>query len=132
MDMSTFRILTTAAAALATAGLAGCQMGPSAPRGPIMAVPQPAGIDGSWIDEQGTGLTVFTAGQFQTFATDTGQKLSEGSYNMTSPTLVEISGISIVRQSPVAFNCAMATQVQLNCTASSGQQFVLTRRTGVS
>ena len=33
---------------------------------------------------------------------------------------------------PVAFNCAIASSVRLNCTSSTGQQFVLTRRTGVS
>ena len=31
-------------------------------------------------DAQGTGLSTFSGGVFQTVATDTGQKLSEGSY----------------------------------------------------
>jgi hypothetical protein len=125
------RVSALGAAALVAAVLAGCQ---SAPRGvpgpgPITAAPQ-TGIEGAWLDQAGTGLTTFTAGRFETVATDSAQKLSEGTYVMRSPTLVEITGISIIRQSPIAFNCAMATPNQLNCTASSGQQFVLTRRVG--
>jgi hypothetical protein len=125
------RVSAFGAVAVAAAVLAGCQ---SAPRGvpapgPIAAAPQ-TGIEGAWLDQAGTGLTTFTAGRFETVATDSAQKLSEGTYVMRSATLVEITGISIIRQSPIAFNCAMATPNQLNCTASSGQQFVLTRRVG--
>ncbi len=130
--MSSSRINAGVAAIAVAALLAGCQSGPRndpGPGGPIAAAPQ-QGIEGSWVDGTGAGLTIFTAGRFETFATDSQQKLSEGTYTMRTPTLVEISGISIIRQSPIAFNCALATPAQLNCTASSGQQFVLTRRVG--
>jgi len=122
-----------AAAGLAMlAGLAGCSMsGPGYRQpGPVAVAPQ-SGIDGSWIDQAGTGITNFTAGRFETFASDTMQKLSEGSYTARPDGVVEISGVSLIRQSPIAFNCAVASQTQLNCTSSTGQQFVLTRRAGV-
>ncbi len=124
------RYIAIAAAIAAVTGMAGCQSGPSEPMpGPIVAAPQ-TGVEGSWIDQAGTGLTTFTAGRFETIATDSRQKLSEGTYALKSPTLVEINGMSIIRQTPIAFNCALATQNQLNCTSSGGQQFVLTRRVG--
>ena len=126
--MTVSRTHAGVAAVAVAALLAGCQSGPrNQGPGPIVAIPQ-SGIEGAWVDQAGTGLTSFMAGRFETVATDSGQKLSEGTYVMRSPSLVEISGISIIRQSPIAFNCALANQTQLNCTASSGQQFVLTRR----
>jgi hypothetical protein len=109
----------------ACAVLAACTTGgPSAP--PMAAAP--TGVEGSWIDAQGTGLSTFRGGAFQTVATDTGQKLSDGTYTMTGPTSVEINGTSLIRQSPISFNCLMVSTSQLNCTSAAGQNFVLTRR----
>jgi hypothetical protein len=114
------------------AGVAGCSMGGGYRQpGPIAVAPQ-TGVEGSWIDQQGTGVNNFRGGRFQTFASDTSQKLSEGQYVVRPDGIVEISGMSLIRQSPVAFNCAVTSPSQLNCTSSTGQQFVLMRRTGVS
>lgn len=119
----TFSAGLTAAAVAAM--LAGCTTGgPSTP--PLSAAPR--GVEGSWIDAQGTGLSTLAGGRFQTVATDTGQKLSDGSYSMTGATSVAITGTSLIRQSPIAFNCLLVSINQLNCTAASGQNFVLTRR----
>lgn len=96
----------------------------------VTPAPIQTGIEGAWIDQAGTGITSFSGGRFQTVATDSGQKLSEGTFQYRDQVLVEITGISIIRQSPVAFNCSIANPNQLNCTASSGQQFVLTRYNG--
>ncbi|AID32332.1 hypothetical protein BFX40_32000 [Mesorhizobium sp. SEMIA 3007] len=105
--------------------LAACTTsGPDAP--PMAAAPK--GVEGSWIDAKGTGLSTFTGGKFTTVATDTGQKLADGSYTMTGATSVEINGTSLIRQTPVSFNCLLISTSQLNCTSSSGQNFVLTRR----
>jgi hypothetical protein len=93
-----------------------------------MAAATPKGVEGAWIDAKGTGLSTFSGGSFTTVATDTGQKLADGSYTMTGATSVEINGTSLIRQTPVSFNCLMVSTSQLNCTSSSGQNFVLTRR----
>ena len=114
------------AAAIVVAGCTGT--GGRRPLPGVAAAPTPTGIDGAWVDQAGTGVTNFFNGRFETFATDSGQKLSEGIYQYRDQVLVEITGVSIIRQSPVAFNCSVASASQLNCTASSGQQFVLTRR----
>jgi hypothetical protein len=122
---TTLRLLS---AGLATAGalaLAGCMSG--GPGGPPLSS-GPRGVEGSWIDAQGTGVSTLSAGRFQTVATDTGQKLADGSYTMTGATSVQINGTSLIRQSPISFNCLMVSTSQLNCTSSSGQNFVLTRR----
>lgn len=119
------KILSAGFGVAATVALAACTTGgPSAP--PLSAAP--TGVEGSWIDAQGTGLSTFNAGAFQTVATDTGQKLSDGTYTMTGPTSVEITGTSLIRQSPISFNCLMVSTSQLNCTSAAGQNFVLTRR----
>ncbi|MEQ1938191.1 hypothetical protein ABMA46_08045 [Mesorhizobium sp. CN5-321] len=124
--MTTARGMLSAglAAALAVA-VAGCTTGgPGAP--PISSAPR--GVEGSWIDAQGTGISTFAGGRFQTAATDTGQKLADGSYTMTGSTSVTITGTSLIRQSPIGFNCLLVSPNQLNCTSTSGQNFVLTRR----
>jgi hypothetical protein len=124
-------ILAGVAVLSAAVFVAGCTgMGPRRPLPGVTPAPTPQGIEGNWIDQAGTGITRFFGGRFETVATDSGQKLSEGTYQHRDQVLVEISGISIIRQSPVAFNCAIAATDQLNCTAASGQQFVLTRYNG--
>ncbi|MDX8477672.1 hypothetical protein RFN28_04155 [Mesorhizobium sp. VK24D] len=122
--MTIARKLLSAGAAASLLAAAACTTGPSEP--PMSAAPK--GVEGNWIDAKGTGLSTFSAGNFTTVATDTGQKLSEGSYTMTGPTSVEIHGTSLIRQTPVSFNCLMISTSQLNCTSASGQNFVLTRR----
>jgi hypothetical protein len=112
------------AGAVATMLAACATSGPAEP--PMAAAPK--GVEGSWIDAKGTGLSTFTGGKFTTVATDTGQKLADGSYTMTGATSVEINGTSLIRQTPVSFNCLLISTSQLNCTSSAGQNFVLTRR----
>ena len=63
------------AGAIATM-LAACTT--SGPDQPPMAAATPKGVEGSWIDAKGTGLSTFTGGKFATVATDTGQKLEIG------------------------------------------------------
>lgn len=120
---------TTLASGIAVAAamtLAACTTsGPSAPPGGTIA---PKGVEGSWIDAQGTGLSTLSGGNFRTVATDTGQKLAEGSYISTGAASVEITGTSLIRQSPISFNCLLISTSQLNCTSAAGQNFVLTRR----
>jgi predicted small lipoprotein YifL len=119
------KLFSAGLAAATAAALAACTTtGPSEP--PMAATPK--GVEGSWIDAKGTGLSTFAGGSFKTVATDTGQKLADGTYTMTGATSVEINGTSLIRQTPVSFNCLMVSTSQLNCTSGTGQNFVLTRR----
>jgi predicted small lipoprotein YifL len=120
------KFLSMSVAAAALAALSACAT--SGPDQPPMAAATPKGVEGAWIDAKGTGLSTFSGGSFTTVATDTGQKLADGSYTMTGATSVEINGTSLIRQTPVSFNCLMVSTSQLNCTSSTGQNFVLTRR----
>jgi hypothetical protein len=124
--MTTLRTASVAATLAAAAALAGCMSGGPG-GGPIASAP--TGVEGSWIDGQRTGMSTFAGGVFSTVATDTGQKLSEGSYIVTNGTSVQINGTSLIRQTPISFNCLLVTAAQLNCTSSGGQQFILTRYT---
>ncbi|MBZ9677536.1 hypothetical protein [Mesorhizobium sp. ES1-1] len=121
------KLVSMSMTAAVVVGLAACAT--SGPDEPPMAASTPKGVEGSWIDAKGTGLSTFAGGSFTTVATDTGQKLADGSYTMTGATSVQISGTSLIRQTPVSFNCLMISTSQLNCTSSAGQNFVLTRRT---
>ncbi|MDQ2633270.1 MAG: hypothetical protein M3Y78_05975 [Pseudomonadota bacterium] len=119
-------VLSAGAVAGLSAILAGCLGGGGGGGSPTR--PAQTGIQGSWIDAQGTGLSTLSGGVFTTVATDTGQKLAEGSYVANGATSVQITGTSLIRQSPISFNCLLVSSSQLNCTSSAGQQFVLTRR----
>lgn len=127
MNAGKFRAVALAALAVA---LAGCQgMGPPSPRGPIGNTPAPSsGFNGDWLSTDGVALSRFTGGVFETLATDTGNKLAEGTYTQINPTTVSISVTSLIRQTTTQVNCAMVSQTQLNCTSSTGQQFSLVRR----
>ena len=119
------KVLSAGAIAGLSAVLAGCMSGGG---GGSPTRPAQTGIEGSWIDAQGTGLSTLSGGVFTTVATDTGQKLAEGSYTANGATSVQINGTSLIRQSPISFNCLLVSTSQLNCTSSAGQQFVMTRR----
>lgn len=121
------RNLQFAAPVLIAAALAGCQSaGPGPGSGPIAR--QPQGVEGEWLSTDGVAMSRFTAGAFETLAVDTGNKLATGSYRNVSPTLVEISVTSIIRQTTSTVNCSLVTPAQMNCTSSAGQQFVLVRK----
>ena len=120
------KLFSAGAIAVLAASMAGCMSGGGPSSSPMRAAP--TGVEGAWIDAQGTGLSTFSGGVFQTVATDTGQKLADGSYVLAGQNSVEINGTSLIRQSPISFNCLLISTSQLNCTSSGGQQFVLTRR----
>ncbi len=74
-------------------------------------------------------MSTFSGGSFKTVATDTGQKLADGSYTMTGATSVQITGTSLIRQTPISFNCLMVSTNQLNCTQTRPARISsLTRR----
>ena len=132
--MTTARTIKMAFAATAIVAIAGCQAMPQQVSRPSPAPQQPApqnGIEGNWIDEQGTGQTIFGNGSFRTVATDTGQTLSQGNYSMRDGS-VQISGQSLIRDAPIRFNCSMANPSQLNCTSENNQRFVLRRDSGTA
>ncbi len=119
------RLLSALALTVAAAGcVAG---GGSAQRlGPVGT--NMASVEGSWVDENGVGVSTFSNGVFTTTAVENGNRLSEGSYSFNGGRTVAINGTSLIRQQPIAFNCNMASQNQLNCTSAEGNRFVLTRR----
>lgn len=126
--MTIARKLFSAAAVTAMAtSLAGCMTG--GPGGPIATAP--AGVEGDWLSTDGVAVSRFSGGVFQTTALDTGNKLADGSYQMVDANNVSITVRSLIRQTTTSVNCALVAANQLNCTQSSGQQFVLTRRPAV-
>jgi hypothetical protein len=119
--MTTARKSAIAGVIIGLAALAACQTpGPG-------GGPAPTGVEGQWMSSDGVAVSTFSGGTFTTSAVDTGNKLAEGSYVVSGAT-VQITGTSVIRQSPISFNCLLASGSQLNCTSSAGQQFTLVRR----
>ncbi|MGE0500448.1 MAG: hypothetical protein AB7I79_02200 [Rhizobiaceae bacterium] len=125
--MTDFRALVPAAAAASMLFLAGCMGGGGGQSLPPVSA-APTGVEGEWLSSDGVAMSRFNGGVFETVATDTGNKLAEGSYRYVDQRTVEITVISLIRQTTTAVNCALASTTQLNCTQSTGQQFILMRR----
>ncbi|WP_309085133.1 hypothetical protein [Chelativorans sp.] len=85
-------------------------------------------LEGQWVDAQGVGVSTFSGGQFVTVASDTGNRVSQGTYRFSNGRNVEIDMTSLLRQTRMNVSCTMETRNQLNCTNSQGTSFVLTRR----
>lgn len=122
MTMMRAMLATVAAAA----ALAGC-VAPGPDGGP-MGTAARSGFEGEWISTDGVAISRFSGGIFETVATDTGNKLSDGNYHQTDARTVAITVRSLIRQTTSNVNCALVTPSQLNCTSSTGQQFTLMRR----
>ena len=117
-------LLTAGALAALTALGAGCVS--SGPDGGNIAA-QPKGVEGDWLSSDGVAVSKLSGGIFTTSALDTGNKLADGSYRLAGDT-VEITVVSLIRNTTTNVNCALVAQNQLNCTSSTGAKFVLTRR----
>lgn len=127
--MISARKIVLLAPIVAGAALAGCQSEPmSQPR--MSAMPRQTGVEGDWLDSQGVSVSNFSGGTFVTQATDTGNKLAEGTYRYQDQRTVEIRMTSLIRQTQSTVACSMVSPSQLNCSSSSGQRFSLTRRGG--
>lgn len=111
-----------------TVMLAGCvASAPDGGGGQPIARAQSA-VEGEWMSSDGVTISRFSGGVFETIATDTGNKLADGNYRHADARSVEITVRSLIRQSTSNVNCALVTPSQLNCTSSTGQQFIMTRR----
>lgn len=119
--------LPLAAAGLAALTLSACvSEGPVGPGGGISAA-VPRGVEGEWLSTDGVAVSRLSGGVFTTNAIDTGNKLADGSYRVSGRT-VEITVVSLIRNTTTNVNCALVGPNQMNCTSSAGQQFVLNRR----
>lgn len=112
-------------ALVVTAALASCSS--TERTRPLPVAPAPVTIEGTWTDPNGL-ISTFQTGSFSTRTTDTNQMLATGSYLNTSGNLYEISLTSLVQNKQSKVNCALVNPNQLNCTADSGAQFTLARR----
>ena len=112
-------------ALVVTAALASCSS--TERERPLPAAPAPTTIEGTWSDPNGL-ISTFQAGNFSTRTTDTNQLLATGNYINSSGNLYEISLTSLVQNKQSKVNCALVNPNQLNCTADSGAQFTLARK----
>lgn len=119
------KLLSLGAAASLLAAAACTTTGPSG-QPPMAAAPK--GVEGSWIDGTGQAVSTFSGGKYTTVAAQTGEKFAEGTYTMTGATSLEITGTSLIRQTPIHTNCLLVSINQLNCTDAAGKNFVFTRR----
>ena len=98
--------------------------GGSAPRTPTFA-------EGNW--QQGALASyIFGNGSFVGTATDTGNKVADGTYRYINTNTIQISSFSAVQQKTIVANCLLVGSNTMNCTADSGSTFSLSRRGVVS
>ena len=112
-------------ALVVTAALASCSS--TEREKPLPVAPAPVTIEGTWTDPNGL-ISTFQAGSFSTRTTDTNQMLATGNYINSSGNLYEINLTSLVQNKQSKVNCALVNPNQLNCTADSGAQFTLARK----
>jgi len=106
-------------------GLAACVDTRPAP--PVAVVyPRVPVIEGNWVDSNGIHSS-FRNGYFETRATDTQEKLSEGNYVMRSQDRVDIEIHSLVRGTVSRVSCSFAGPEQLQCRSPEGASFSLYR-----
>jgi hypothetical protein len=118
--------LTQATLALSMLAVAGCQSFQPVSTRPVEV--RPVGIEGDWVGADGVAVSSFQGGQMVSTATDTGNRLAEGTYLMRDAQTVDISFTSLIRQTQINATCALVTTSQMNCTSSTGAQFTLVRR----
>ncbi|QPC85439.1 hypothetical protein GA830_00775 [Mesorhizobium sp. NBSH29] len=126
--MATARTMIAASSIVATALLAGCMSSGPDGGGSGRVMSRAVSVEGEWMSSDGVAISRFSGGAFETVATDTGNKLADGNYRMANERAVDITVISLIRQTTTNVTCAIATADQLNCTSSGGQTFVLNRR----
>ncbi|MEM9573852.1 MAG: hypothetical protein AAF870_01340 [Pseudomonadota bacterium] len=92
--------------------------------GPVPRTPTFA--EGNW--QQGTLASyVFGNGSFVGTATDTGNKVADGTYRYINANTIQISSFSAVQQKTIVANCLLINGSTMNCTADSGATFSLAR-----
>ncbi|MDZ7823141.1 MAG: hypothetical protein U5K75_03265 [Ahrensia sp.] len=120
-----FKIVSAMSAAALM--LSGCVV--SGPGGglPTRQPTAPTFAEGNW--QQGDSASyVFGNGNFVGTASDTGNKVADGTYRYTNQNSIQISSFSAVQQKQITANCLLINQVQMNCTSDTGAQFSLVRR----
>lgn len=115
---------------LASCQVAGPGFGVSRPQIQPITPVQPMSIEGSWVGTDGIGISTFNNGQYTVTASDTGNRLAEGTYSMTTPTLAAVTFRSLLRGTTIRANCQLVNAQQLNCTTSTGAQLALRRHSG--
>ena len=130
-------IKTIGVIAVSATILSGCiATGPSF-RGGGTAPRTPSFAEGTWQDNVGT--YVFGNGSFVGTDSDTGNKLSDGTYSYVGQDMIKVSidstnfsikvaedGSPIEREAILA-NCRQVNLNAMNCTTSSGAEFSLVR-----
>ena len=119
--MNRLTAITVLCATLAATGCQSVSFGPGETR-------RPSAVEGQWSDTAGVGIATFSNGLFTNVATDTGNRLAEGSYTMRDSSTIDLRFRSLIRQQDVAATCLLVAQTQMNCTSSSRTQFSLVRR----
>ena len=112
--------------------LSGCiASGPSFRGGGATASRTPTFAEGNW--QQGALASyIFGNGSFVGTATDTGNKVADGTYRYINSNTIQISSFSAVQQKTIVANCLLISGNTMNCTADSGTTFSLSRNRAIS
>jgi hypothetical protein len=113
------KIFATLGVAMLAVMLAGCQSTGGFGGGPA--------IDGSWASDDGVFVARFSAGQFASTLTATGELATGDGRYTRSGSVVELSWISRATNERRLATCSFLTPGQLSCAPSVGTPFTLSR-----
>jgi hypothetical protein len=116
-------IRASAAAALATLLLAGCQTAfdPSAP-----ALPGGTAMDGTWASTDGVFVATFARGGFTSRFTQTNEILAQGTYTVVGGS-VNMRWLSVQAQEQRSATCSFTASNRVRCTQAGAGTFEMQR-----
>lgn len=125
----TKRTIVAAGALLLAGGLlAACTSTPESGGRPPQLGTQQTGVEGDWVGTDGVAVSTLRGGQFSSRSLATGETLTNGTYAARDQRTIDLDFFSVRTSQNTKATCLLADINRMNCTLSTGTQFVLTRK----
>lgn len=99
---------------------------------PIDPLAGGGGLSGDWVSSDNVFTASFSNGNFLAVANDTGGKISEGSYFVTSAAAIQLNWRGVVSGANNSASCKRPNAETLICTDAGGKTFTLIKKTPIS
>ena len=95
---------------------------------PIDPLAGGGGLSGEWVSSDNVFTATFNNGNFLAIANDTGGKISEGNYFVTSAAEIQLNWRGVVSGTNNSAICKRPDAQILNCTDTQGKTFRLVKK----
>lgn len=99
---------------------------------PIDPLAGGGGLSGDWVSSDNVFTATFNNGSFVAIANDTGGKISEGSYFVTSASQIQLNWHGVVSGTNNSAICKRPDASTLICTDAGSKTFSLIKRAPIS